>query len=56
MSEEFLDELHKISHDDDWRYKLLMQGVKQTLATRKSESALKRYIRRKSKHITAIWK
>lgn len=56
MSEEFLTELHKISHDDDWRYKLLMQGVKRTLAIRKSESVLKRYMRRKTRCTPAVWK
>ncbi len=55
MSNEFLQELHRIDHEDEWRYKLMMQGIRRTLAARKSEGAFRRYLRSIKKHTTRSW-
>ncbi|GKS11777.1 hypothetical protein YDYSY3_27770 [Paenibacillus chitinolyticus] len=35
MNKNFFEEMHKLSHDDEMRYKLLIQGVKRLLEDRK---------------------
>ncbi|WP_411342809.1 hypothetical protein ACE3MZ_14175 [Paenibacillus sp. WLX1005] len=55
MDAYFLQELHLINHNDEWRYKLMMQGIRRTLALRKAEGSFKRHLRRKKKYTVGSW-
>ncbi|KOP64794.1 hypothetical protein AMS62_05670 [Bacillus sp. FJAT-18019] len=37
MTEEYFDEMRKLGHEDDMRYRMLMRGVKNLLEQRKRE-------------------
>ncbi|GGJ12702.1 hypothetical protein [Paenibacillus hunanensis] len=55
MNEEFLQELHRVGREDEWHYKLMMQGIRRTLAARKSEGIFRRYLRTIRKNTTGGW-
>ncbi|KOR87886.1 hypothetical protein [Paenibacillus solani] len=39
MTEEYFDEMRKLGHKDDMRYRMLMRGVKNLLEQRKREKS-----------------
>jgi len=39
MTEEYFDEMRKLGHEDDMRYRMLMRGVKNLLEQRKREKS-----------------
>ncbi|WP_322905775.1 hypothetical protein [Paenibacillus campi] len=56
MSKEFLLELRRLGYGEEERYKLMMQGIRSTLATRKSYGALRRYLRSMKKPTAGSWR
>ncbi|MFD1884395.1 hypothetical protein [Paenibacillus wenxiniae] len=55
MNKEFLLELRSLGYGDEERYKLMMKGIRHTLATRKSYSALRRYLRSTKRPTASSW-
>ncbi|WP_159081841.1 hypothetical protein [Paenibacillus sp. CAA11] len=51
MDDDFLKELRETDRDNEWRSKLLIRGMKQTLEKRKRQSKLSKWLHgRKHKH------
>ncbi|WP_153976788.1 hypothetical protein [Paenibacillus xylanilyticus] len=58
MDKAYFEEMHKLGHDDELRYRLLIRGVKQLLENQKKEH-IKRYrllnLRKKKEPQAANW-
>ena len=55
MKDEFLKDLHELERNDEDRSKLLMKGIKKTLAERQSANRLERWFQRKRKKKVEAW-
>jgi hypothetical protein len=55
MDKHFLLHLRSLGYGDEERYRLMMKGIRRTLATRKSYSPLRRYLRSSKKPTAASW-
>ncbi|WP_336784330.1 hypothetical protein [Paenibacillus illinoisensis] len=58
MEKAYFEEMHKLGHDDELRYRLLIRGVKQLLENQKKER-IKRsrllHLRKKKEPQAANW-
>ncbi|PAF28539.1 hypothetical protein [Paenibacillus sp. 7516] len=58
MDKAYFEEMHKLGHDDELRYRLLIRGVKQLLENQKKER-IKRFqllnLRKKKEPQAANW-
>ncbi|GGO03793.1 hypothetical protein [Saccharibacillus kuerlensis] len=55
MNDEFLKDLHELERSDEDRSKLLMKGIKKTLAERQSAGRLERWLKFKRKKKIEAW-
>lgn len=55
MNDEFLKDLHELERSDEDRSKLLMKGIKKTLAERQAAGRLERWFNRKRKRKVEAW-
>ncbi|WP_426643594.1 hypothetical protein [Paenibacillus illinoisensis] len=59
MDKAYFDEMHKLGHDDELRYRLLIRGVKQLLENQKKERIKQRSqllkLRKKKEPQAANW-
>lgn len=55
MNDEFLKDLHELKRNDEDRSKLMMKGIKKTLAERQSTNPIKRWLKRKRKKKIEAW-
>ena len=57
MEDDFFDQLHKLSREDEMRSQLLIRGAKQILEKKKEASLIKKLFRKKKKPIVPkSWK
>ncbi|NGZ74405.1 hypothetical protein [Saccharibacillus alkalitolerans] len=55
MNNEFLKDLHELDRSDEDRSKLLMKGIKKTLAERQSAGRFERWLKSRRKKKVEAW-
>ncbi|WP_139996778.1 hypothetical protein [Paenibacillus paridis] len=60
MKTEIFKEIHKFSHDDEWRYRLLIRGLQSIQEEKKSQGFFKklerRFVRKYKRIKVSAWK
>ncbi|QDH23568.1 hypothetical protein [Saccharibacillus brassicae] len=55
MNDEFLKDLHELERNDEDRSKLMMKGIKKTLAERQSANPIERWLKSKRRKKIEAW-
>ncbi|MFC5450114.1 hypothetical protein [Paenibacillus aestuarii] len=55
MKPSFIEELHKLKHQDEMRPKVLIRGIKRILEEKKKVNRLTRFLKRKPKTKPTSW-